>query len=302
MPFQKYHDYIRHKYHCRVQKITVDAGLTCPNRDGTLGTTGCTYCANHSFAPTHLRPLSITAQLEHGIRLSKHRYKKVDKYFGYFQAYSNTYAPLPHLQKIFEEALAVPGIVGLCIGTRPDCIDEAKIAYLATLAQTKKVAITLEFGLESIFDATLQKINRGHSVQCFCDALHLAARYQLLTTAHIILGFPDEPADIAAQTGIFLSKLPLNFLKIHQLEILRSTPLGKQYQAHPFPCLTQEAYLQAVIDLITHLKSSIILDRLCNEGPRDLVLAPSWHLTADQIIPLIEQRMIAQNLQQGMYL
>ena len=302
MPFKKYADYIREKYHCRVQKITVDAGFTCPNRDGTCGTTGCTYCANQSFAPTHLKNLGLTAQIEHGIRLSKHRYKKVDKYFVYFQAYSNTYAPLPKLQAIFEEALAVPGVIGLCIGTRPDCVDSEKMAYLATLAHAKKVAITLEFGLESILDSTLQRINRGHSVQCFVDAVQLAARYHLPTAAHIILGFPWEPPSIAADTGLFLSKLPLNFLKIHQLEILRPTPLGKLYQEHPFPLLTQEDYFTQVMDLITHLHPSIVLERLCNEGPRDLVLAPAWQTSADQIAQVIEKRMTAFHLQQGMNL
>jgi len=299
MPFHKYADYIRQRFHCRVQKITVDAGLTCPNRDGTCGTTGCTYCTNQGFAPIHLKRLSIPQQIEHGIRLSKHRYKKVDKYFVYFQAYSNTYAPLNTLKDLFTQALTVPGVIGLCIGTRPDCIDDAKLAFLQDLASTKNVTITLEFGLESILDTTLQRINRGHSVACFEQAVKKTASYHLLTGAHLILGFPWEPTTIAAASGDFLSKLPLNFLKIHQLEILRSTVLGQAYQAHPFPLFTEATYYQQVIDLLTHLRQDIIIERLCNEAPPDLVLAPAWHLNADKVGQTIARLMQEQNVYQG---
>jgi len=301
MLFQKYADYIRHTYHCRVQKITVDAGMTCPNRDGTRGTTGCIYCNNQSFAPIHLKEFSLPDQIKHGIRLSKHRYKKVDKYFVYFQAYSNTYAPLEKLHQLFTQALAVPGVVGLCIGTRPDCIDEAKLAMLRDLAQAHKASITLEYGLESILDSTLERIHRGHNVNCFVAALQKTAAYGLLTSAHLILGFPWEDPTIAARSGTFLSQLPLNFLKIHQLEILRDTPLGQTYQTHPFPLLSEFAYYQQVIDLLTHLRADIIIERLCNESPRDLVLAPRWQTSADQVARTITQLMQQQHVTQGMY-
>ena len=301
MPFQKYADYIQRTFHCRVQKITVDAGLSCPNRDGTLGTTGCAYCINQSFAPIHLKDLSLTQQIEHGIRLSKHRYKKVNKYFVYFQAYSNTYASPEKLKSLFTTALEVPGVIGLCIGTRPDCIDDPKLAMLRDLAQTKKVSITLEYGLESILDSTLQRINRGHNTTCFIEAVKQTAQYDLLVGAHLILGFPWEPASIAAQTGDFLSKLPINFLKIHQLEILKATTLGKEYQIHPFKLLSEQEYYQQVISLLTHLRSDIIIERLCNEAPPDLVLAPAWHLKADQVAPTIAQLMQEQKVYQGMY-
>ncbi|MBP5296637.1 MAG: TIGR01212 family radical SAM protein [Bacteriovoracaceae bacterium] len=300
MPWQKYADYIRRTYHTRVQKITVDAGMTCPNRDGTCGTTGCTYCANQSFAPIHLKNLSLREQIEHGIRLSKHRYKKVQQYFVYFQAYSNTYAPLATLRDLFTQALEIPGVIGLCIGTRPDCVDEAKLALLRDLATAKNVAITLEYGLESILDSTLERINRGHNVACFAEAIHQTHQYNLLSSAHVILGFPWEDATVAAATGEFLSKLPLNFLKIHQLEVIRSTALGNDYLAHPFPCLCEQAYYQQVIDLLTHLRRDIIIERLCNEAPRDLVLAPAWHTSADQVAQTITHLMQQQKVYQGM--
>jgi radical SAM protein (TIGR01212 family) len=296
-PYNSYLGYLNEKYGERIQKVTVDAGFTCPNRDGSVGSGGCIYCNNLSFNPGYNdASKSITQQINEGIAFLTHRYK-TKKYIVYFQPFSNTYAPLKVLQKYYREALAVPQVIGLTIGTRPDCIDKDKLAYLAALAADYD--ITIEYGLESIADATLVKINRGHNLQCYLDAVQLTAAYKLKICTHIILGFPWENQELWLQTAHLLSALPINFLKIHQLHIIKDTPLGQQYLLKPFSLLTFTAYLETIITFLEHLNPDIIIQRLAGEAPPRMLLAPHWGMRSSEIVRKIEKEMERRNSWQG---
>ena len=218
--YNSYNIYLKNIYGERIQKVTVDAGFTCPNRDGTVASGGCTYCNNESFNPGYNDPTkSISQQIDEGTEFLTRRYN-VEKFIVYFQPYSNTYASLDKLKQLYEEALSVPGVVGLTIGTRPDCVNKEKINYLETLA--KSYDITLEYGLESIYDQTLKKINRGHNYQSYLDALELTSGRGIKICTHIILGFPWENIDQWLVEAETLSELNFDFLKIHQLHIVKN--------------------------------------------------------------------------------
>jgi uncharacterized protein len=295
--YNNYIDFLRQKYSFRVQKITVDAGFSCPNRDGQLGHRGCIYCNNESFAPTHLRGKSITAQVEHGIEIARRRYKKVEKYLVYFQSFSNTYGPLPRLQELYSEALAYPQVIGLSIGTRPDCVDEPKIAYLQELAQ--KYDITLEYGLESIRDETLQKIGRGHDLQTFRQAIELTQNRGIQIAVHLIIGFPWETVEDWVAAARFLSQLPIQFVKLHQLHIVRHTPLGEEYLRKSFPLLTLEQYLEALRLFLENLRADIVIQRLYGEAPPHLLIAPDWNLELNQFHQLLDAYLLKHQSHQG---
>jgi radical SAM protein (TIGR01212 family) len=295
--YNSYLGYINQHYGKRVQKVTVDAGFTCPNRDGSLGEGGCIYCNNASFNPGYNdADKSILQQIEEGIEFLKRRYK-AEKFIVYFQPYSNTYAPLEILKKKYEEALSVPQVIGLTIGTRPDCIDEEKIAYLSQLAD--QYDITIEYGLESTSDKTLAKINRCHDFNCFLEAITLTAAYKLKICTHIILGFPWENKKMWLNEAQTLSDLPIDFLKVHQLHIVKDTPLGDQYLQDPFPLLTFPAFLDLIITFLEHLNPDIIIQRLAGEAPPHMLLAPRWGMRSSEIIRKIEKEMENRNTWQG---
>ncbi|OFZ73007.1 MAG: TIGR01212 family radical SAM protein [Bdellovibrionales bacterium RIFOXYC2_FULL_39_8] len=298
--YNQYTQYLKAKYGERVQKITVIGGFTCPNRDGTKGKGGCIYCNNESFGPPqHLEGLSITDQINHGIKTSLRRYK-ANKYIVYFQTYSNSYAPLPVLQKIYEEALAHPLVCGLAIGTRPDCVDEKLMIYLAELNQ--HYDITLELGLESIADNTLVKINRGHSVADFISALNLAQRHNINTGTHLIFGLPwDNSPDYPISVAKFLSKLPITFVKIHQLHVLEKTPLHEIFQTNPFPLLTYQQYLSMIVDFLSNLSPRIVIQRLFAESPPAILRAPIWDKAMSFFYQELEKKMLVKKLYQGIY-
>ncbi len=298
--YNQYASYLKAKYGERVQKITVIGGFTCPNRDGTKGHGGCIYCNNDSFGPpSHLATQSITEQINHGIKTSKRRYK-ANKYLVYFQTYSNSYAPLEQLKKIYEEALAHPLVCGLAIGTRPDCIDENLLSYLATL--TSNFDITLEFGLESINDLTLEKINRGHSVKDFIDAVILTDKYKIKIGVHLIFGLPwDDAPEYSVVAAEFISKLPITFVKVHQLHILKETKLQTIYQNTPFPLLTYQQYLEMIIDFLTHLHPQIIIQRLFSESPENILIAPEWKEDMSYFLDDLEKEMSSRALFQGIH-
>ena len=296
-PYNAYVDYMRSRFGGRVQKVSVHAGFTCPNRDGSKGWGGCTYCNNRSFVPPYCQPgMSIADQVKAGIAFLSRRYR-TEKFIVYFQAYSNTYAPLERLKHLYEQALAHPQVIGLAIGTRPDCVDEEKIAYLAELAQ--KYFISIEYGLESISDATLQRLNRAQTFAEWEHAVAMTAGKGIEICSHVILGLPGETREHMLRTAEVISRYPIDSLKIHHLHVVKKTILASQYQREPFHLLGYREYLDLVIDFLQRLRPDIKIQRLVGEThPRHLI-GPIWGLRADTIQREIEREMRQRNVWQG---
>ena len=243
--FNSYTNYFRKTFGERVQKVSINAGFTCPNRDGTKGTGGCTYCINDAFNPSYCRPdKSVTTQIREGIDFHKKRYRRASFYLAYFQAYSNTYASPEILRELYEEALRYPGVIGLIIGTRPDCIDEQKLVYLKDLAQKYYVAV--EYGIETCYDKTLLRINRAHTFADAVNAVRLTSEYGINTGAHFIFGLPGETENEMLEEALKISELPLTTVKFHQLQILKGTTIEREYNNNPsdFKLFTLEEYLK----------------------------------------------------------
>ncbi len=298
-PFNDFPGYFKSIFAERVQKISIDAGFTCPNRDGTKSTGGCSFCDNKTFNPVYCLPeKSISDQLNQGISFFKKRYPG-QKYLAYFQAYSNTYASIEVLQARYEEALAHPEVVGLVIGTRPDCISLDIVDYLDKLG--KDYFISLEFGIESTNDQTLQKINRGHTHTETISALSLCQNKSFYTGVHLILGLPDEDYDVMLKHTDELNKLSFNFLKIHQLQFIRNTKLGKDYEAHPskYKPFGVDEYLDLLIRFIEKLKPELVLERFISESPPDKLLAPKWGLKNFEFVSKLENEMTRRATYQG---
>jgi len=295
-PYNQYSRYIKNKYGQRVQKIPVDAGFTCPNRDGSLATGGCIYCNNNSFSRRLLSPLTLSEQIKHGIESAKRKYK-VDKYFIYFQSFTNTYAPPEYLREIYQTALSFEGVLGLCIGTRPDCIDNEKLNLLEELAQ--KFDITIEYGLESVYDSTLIKINRGHNFKAFENAINLTINKNIKICTHIILGFPWETPKQWVETAKILSKYPIDFLKVHNLHVVKETKLFEIYQKNPFQTLGAQEYLEIIIEFLENLKPEIIIQRLLSDTPKDLLVAPLWEIKSSTFLNNLLMEMSKRNTYQG---
>ena len=297
--FNSYSTYLNHKYGERIQKVTVDAGFTCPNRDGTVASGGCTYCNNESFNPGYnSASKSVTQQIAEGIEFLKRRYRS-RKYIVYFQPYSNTYASLDCLRLLYEEALRHPEVIGLTIGTRPDCIDEQKIAYLANLAQ--QYDITIEYGLESVKDDSLKKINRGHDYQAYLDALKLTSGRGLMICTHIIIGFPWENEQDWLHEAELLSELPTDFLKIHQLHIVKETALANQFNREKFKLLTYDEYISVLIAFLERLNPEIIIQRMFGEAPPHTLIAPRWGKRNSEALQRIERELIKRDTWQGKF-
>ena len=297
--YNAYNLYLKKKYGERIQKVTVDAGFTCPNRDGTVARGGCIYCNNQSFNPGYNDPAkSIRQQINEGMDFLKRRYG-VNKYIVYFQPYSNTYAALDHLKKLYEQALSVPGVIGLTIGTRPDCIDGEKLRYLSELAADYD--ITIEYGLESIYNDSLVKINRGHDYQSYLDALAMTRGLGIKICTHIILGFPWEtPAQWLHEAAV-LSELNFDFLKIHQLHIVEKTVLASRFNAAPFQLLSLSDYIRIVVDFLERLNPSIIIQRLAGEAPPHMLIAPKWGKRVPEIMRFIDKEFERRNSWQGKF-
>lgn len=299
---KRYNDfptYFRNLFSERVQKVSVDAGFTCPNRDGTKGSGGCTYCNNLTFKPTYCNlENSVTLQIEKGIRFFSKKYSSM-KFLAYFQAYTNTYAPLNDLRNLYEEALACPGIVGLVISTRPDAIYPELLDYLAELSQ--KVYVMVEFGLESHLDKSLHSINRGHSFAESVRALEETAKRGINNCAHMILGLPGESrADWLEQARV-ISALPIKNLKMHQLQIHRGTMLEKQFNKNPeqFTLFTADEYIELVVDYLELLRPEIIVERFISQSPHEMLVAPKWGLKNFEFVAKVEKRLKERNTWQG---
>lgn len=280
----------------KTQKISINAGFTCPNRDGTLGTTGCTYCNNQTFNPAYCRPTkSISQQLEEGKEFFRRKYPDM-RYLAYFQAYTNTYAPHEELQAKYEEALSVPGIVGLVIGTRPDCMPPALLSYLQSL-QKKGYTIIVEYGIESVYDTILQRIRRGHTHAQSIDAIRRTAAAGIPVGIHIILGLPGESREMLLSEADQLSQLPITTLKIHQLQLIKGTVMADEYFHNPsdFHLYSVDEYIQLLCDFLPRLRSDIIIERLVSQSPTSLLATPGWGLKNYEFTARLQNAL--QNLQ-----
>lgn len=297
MTYNSFGAYIKKRFGTSVHKVNIDAGFTCPNRDGTLGYSGCIYCNNDSFRPSSCSPaLSVKEQIRNGISYLRRRYG-AEKFIAYFQPYTNTYAGIEELERLYREALDEPSVIGLAIGTRPDCVDEEKIALLESLAS--KYFILLEYGLQSIYDKSLQFINRGHDYKTFLNALKMTKDRGIEIGAHVIVGFPTETRAEMLSMADEVSTLPINFLKIHQLQIVRDTPLAVMYRERPFHVFGYEEYLDFVVDFTERLSPDIVIQRLFATAPDGILIAPRWDRNRHEILRDIEKSFIQRDTYQG---
>ena len=297
--YNEFGSYLRAIFGCKVQKITIDAGFTCPNRDGKVGWGGCTFCNNQTFNPAYChRNRSVAEQMREGISFFAHKYPEM-KYLAYFQAYTNTYDSLDVLKQRYNGALAVDGCVGLVIGTRPDCMPDELLAYLAELAKTTFVLV--EYGIESTSDVTLKRINRGHDYACAVDAVVRTAAAGIPVGAHIILGLPSEGREDLMRQATELSRLPLTTLKLHQLQVVRGTRMAEEYAERPddFHIFAMEDYIDTVIDYIERLNPNMVLERFASQSPKELLIAPDWGIKNYELVDKIKKRMRERNTWQG---
>ena len=296
-PYNDYGQWIRKLFPFRVQKISVDAGFSCPNRDGKISNGGCIFCDNRTFNPSYCQPQkSIAQQIEEGKKFFRRKYPDM-KYLAYFQAYSNTYAPLDVLKRRYEEALAVDDVVGLVIGTRPDCINTELLHYLEEL--NRHTFLIVEYGIESVNDATLRHINRGHDFECSRRAIALTHDRGILTGGHIILGLPGEDSEENIRQASIVSSLKLDILKIHQLQIIQGTQLAAEYREKPFPLFSPDEYIDTCIAYLERLRSDIIVERFVSQSPADLLIAPKWGIKNHEFTNRLVNRMKELNTWQG---
>ncbi|NTW35996.1 MAG: TIGR01212 family radical SAM protein [Syntrophobacteraceae bacterium] len=296
-PYRDFNSSLREQFGCRVQKITLDAGLTCPNRDGTLGLGGCIYCNEKgSGTGAASQRLSITDQIRNAKSYLVKRYR-AKAFIAYFQSYSNTYAPLHILKSLYEEALADPDVVGLSIGTRPDCVEDAVLDLLGDYARER--LIWLEYGLQSAHDATLARIRRGHSVAAFTDAVRRTRSRGLPVCAHVILGLPGEGREEMLATARFLADSDIQAVKIHLLYVIRGTALDTWNRSGLYRCLTRDEYVSIVSELLTLLPPEMIIQRLTGDPHPEELVAPQWSLEKPQNLEAIHQYMAARGFFQG---
>ncbi|MBR5275871.1 MAG: TIGR01212 family radical SAM protein [Bacteroidaceae bacterium] len=299
--YNDYGNYMRRHFDFKVQKISIDGGFTCPNRDGTKGTGGCTYCNNRTFNPAYChRNRSVTEQMNEGIAFFSHKYPQM-RYLAYFQAYTNTYDSLDVLRARYEEALAVDGCVGIVIGTRPDCMPDELLDYLSRLS--RRVYVMVEYGVESTDDTTLLRINRGHDYATAVDAVERTAAHGLLVGVHIILGLPgEERASFVAQARM-LSQLPITTLKLHQLQLIRGTRMAEEYAENPsdFHLFRLEEYIEVAVDYLENLRPDIVVERFASQSPKELLIAPDWGLKNHELVDKIKRRMRERDTWQGKF-
>lgn len=310
--------YFKRRYGERLQKIVLDAGFTCPNRDGKVGRGGCTYCDNAAFHPAYSTAgKSLHQQMDEGIEFHKVRYRTTEHYLAYFQSFSNTYAPLSRLRELYEEALRHPDVVGIVIGTRPDCVDEEKLDYLADLSQGKVLAgwsrtvasqvrtapiVIVEYGVESCYDRTLLRINRGHDFETARRAITMTAERGLDVGAHFILGLPGESVQMMLDSCEQINSLPLRSVKFHQLQIVKGTRMEKEYAECPedFVRFSLEEYLDFFVDMLERLRPDLFIERFVGEVPPRFVNETPWGLIRNvELLRLLEQRLDSRATWQG---
>ena len=298
-PYYDFGDYLKKRLPFKVQKISVNAGFTCPNRDGTIGFGGCTYCNNRTFNPGYCRPdAGISEQLREGIRFFSHKYPDM-KYLAYFQAYTNTHASLNVLKQKYEEALSFPEVAGLVIGTRPDCMPDELLDYLAGLAETAYIQV--EYGVESTSDETLRRINRGHTYQQAVETIRRTAGRGIAVGAHLIVGLPGESREQILTHARRISTTPINTLKLHQLQIIRHTAMEQEFITHPerFHIYTPSEYAALVVDFLERLNPQIAVERFISQSPKELLIAPDWGLKNFEFTALVNKQFRLRGTRQG---
>jgi uncharacterized protein len=295
--YNSYGSFLRERFGCRVYKVIVDAGLTCPNRDGTIAVGGCTYCSNDSFRPAFVPRLKpVFQQVAEGIDYLRGRFR-AEKFVVYFQPFSNTYAPLQQLAPLYEAALEHPDVIGLSVGTRPDCVSAEKLEWFGQLARERFV--TIEYGLESVHDETLRRINRGHDARCWRDAVAATAGRGIHVGTHVILGFPWESRNQMFETAQAVSEAKVDFLKLHHLHVVRGTALAHEFQSRPFRLLEFREYLDLAADFLERLNPRIRMERLFGLAPSDRLLGPKWGRSKAQIQFALVQTLTARSTWQG---
>ena len=297
MEYKEFGTWLQAELGCKAQKLSVDAGLTCPNRDGTLGRGGCTFCDNRTFNPAYCRQGGcITDQLEAGKRFFSRKYPTM-KYLAYFQSYSNSYGTLSHLKELYEEALRVPDVVGLVIGTRPDCMPDALLEYLEEL--NRRTFLLVEYGVESANEETLVRVNRGHTFAQARECIIRTAQRGIRVGVHMILGFPWETGSELIRQAQLIASLPITTLKLHQLQVIKGTQLAREYELHPWPLPTAEEYVDLVLEYISHLPSSLVLERFVSQSPPEYVIAPRWGLKNHEFSALVKKAIQKRSTQLG---
>lgn len=299
--YNDYPSYFKTLFSGRVQKLSIDGGFTCPNRDGVKGRGGCTYCNNRSFSPEYCRAVKpIAQQIDEGRRFFAHKYAG-QKYLAYFQSFSNTYAPLEVLCQKYEEALGRADIVGLVIATRPDAVTEEVLNYLATLAQRYYVCI--EYGVESVNDEVLKRINRGHTFEEARKAICMTAGRGIRIGAHLIFGLPGESREAMLDGAVRLCDLPVDVLKLHQLQIIRDTPMAGEYLADPsrFRLYSLDEYLDFVVDVIGAIRPDVYLERFVNQAPEEYLIAPKWGVKNFEFVAKLDKRLSERDIWQGKF-
>ncbi len=300
-PYNSYNEYFKRTFGYRVQKVSIDAGFTCPNRDGTISLGGCSYCNNDAFNPSYCQPTKpIYKQLIEGIEFHKIRYRRALKYLAYLQTYSNTYAPIDELKTIYQQTLDHPDVIGLIIGTRPDCIDDKKLELVSEISKTHYVMI--EFGIESIYNSTLEKINRGHTWEQSQQAIIRTASKGIRTGAHIIFGLPGETREMMMESVKKISELPLTTIKFHQLQIVKNTVMAAEYLRNPdsFNLFKLDEYITFIVSFIEKLNPAFIIERFTGEVPPRYLVTPPWgQLRSDQVAVMIVEEMNKRKTWQG---
>lgn len=299
--YNSYSGYFRRLFGTRVQKLSVNAGFGCPNRDGTLATGGCTFCNNSAFSPSYCIPQkSVRQQLEEGIDFHRNRYRTAEKYLAYFQSFSNTHAPVEELTKIFSQAFDVPQIAGIIVGTRPDCIDEQKLDYFASLSE--RYYVVIEYGIESCYDRTLQAVNRGHNFDCAQQAIEQTVARGIHTGAHFILGLPGETRQMMIDQTEQINALPLETVKFHQLQLFKETPMAAEYAQHPerYQFFGLEEYIDFFADILERLRPDLVVERFAGEAPPRFHAGPTWGLIRnEQLWNHLERRLEQRDTYQG---
>ena len=295
--FYSYAAYFKQRFGGRMQKVTINAGFSCPNRDGHISTGGCSFCDNAAFTPSYCNPAkSITQQIDEGVEFHRRRYRTAERYLAYFQSFSNTYAPLERLRECYDEALSHPAVAGIVVGTRPDCVDEEKLDYFAELAQQKYVAI--EYGVESCYDTTLKRINRGHDMATAERAIHLTAERGIACGAHFILGLPGESEQMLIDQTEVINSLPLTTIKFHQLQLFRGTPMAEEYDLHPerFRFWSIEEYIDLFIEIVRRLRTDIVIERFAGEAPPRFHHTKGWGLVRnEELLAMLDRRLEERN-------
>ena len=299
--FNSYAAHFRRVFGHRMQKVTINAGFSCPNRDGKISTGGCTFCDNAAFTPSYCDSAkSITQQIDEGIEFHRKRYRTAQQYLAYFQSFSNTYAPMERLRECYDEALAHPDIAGIVVGTRPDCVDEQKLDYFAELSRKKYV--TIEYGVESCYDETLRRINRGHDFATAERAIRMTAERGIHCGAHFILGLPGESDEMLIEQVERINALPLTTVKFHQLQLFRGTALAREWDEHPerFRFWTIEEYLDLFVEILRRLRPDIVVERFAGEAPPRYHHTEGWGLVRnEQLLAMLDKRLELRGVHQG---